>query len=148
MKKLFTLMALGFICTAANAQSDSARVTKEGDTIRIGNIIIINNGNKTDDNKNFNTHITFGRSHKKKLSNVSTNWVIVDLGFANYADKTNYGTTGSYLYNRAGALPLGKSDFKLNTPKSINVNIWFFMQRQGDRRQGNRCPRIRRAGRV
>ncbi|MFM2358692.1 MAG: hypothetical protein RLY16_685, partial [Bacteroidota bacterium] len=36
---------------------------------------------------------------------------------------------GSYVYNRPGAAPLGKSDFALNAGKSINVNIWLFMQK-------------------
>jgi hypothetical protein len=60
---------------------------------------------------------------------VSTNWFIFDFGFSNYIDKTDYGNTGNYLYNRSGAAPLGKSDFNLNTGKSLNVNVWFFMQR-------------------
>ncbi|MBC7890147.1 MAG: hypothetical protein H7Z13_19900 [Ferruginibacter sp.] len=129
MMKLFTLMALVLVCTVANAQTDSPKGSKEADTIRIGNIIITKNGKNSDDSKNSNTHITMGRKQKKKLSNVSTNWGIVDLGFANYADETNYNATGTYIYNRPGAAALSKSDFKLNTGKSVNVNIWFFMQR-------------------
>ena len=66
----------------------------------------------------------------RKEKNVSTNWGIVDLGFSNYEDKTDYGATGSYLVNRPGAYPqIGKNDFKLRSGKSINVNIWFFMQK-------------------
>ncbi len=122
-------MALVFICTAANAQSDSTKVLKESDTIRIGNIIIINKGDKHDEDKSSGTRISIGRPHKKKLSNVSTNWGVLDLGFSNYTDETNYNATGSYLYNRPGAVPLGKSDFNLNDGKSVNVNIWFFIQR-------------------
>lgn len=128
MTKLFTLMALVFICTFANAQSDTLIAPKQGDTIRIGNIIIIKKGGE----RNYdNTNIRMSRDHHRKLSNVSTNWGIVDLGFANYTDKTNYATAGSYLYNvnRPGNAPLGASDFKLNAGKSVNVNIWFFMQR-------------------
>jgi hypothetical protein len=70
-----------------------------------------------------------GRNRKRNTSNVSTNWGVVDLGFSNYDDKTDYSNAGSYLYNRAGTTPLGKNDFKLRTGKSVNVNIWFFMQR-------------------
>lgn len=125
--KLFTLMALVFVCATTNAQNDPPQ--KNTDTIRIGNIIITKNGNgNTDENQKGNTHITMGRKHRK-LSNVSTNWGVVDLGFSNYVDDTNYGNTGSYLFNRPGATPLGKNDFKLRTGKSVNVNIWFFMQR-------------------
>ena len=98
-------------------------------TIRIGNILIINNGEKEKPKKYSNTEPQGKEKHQKKLSNTSTNWIILDLGFANYSDKTNYDNTGSYLYNRPGAAPLGASDFDLNAGKSIDVNIWLFMQR-------------------
>lgn len=130
MKKLITLMAV--VCVSANAmsQSDSATAqTKQGDTIRIGNIIIIKNGEKSTPEKNTDTYIKVERKKNKKLSNVSTNWAIFDIGFTNYSDKTNYGNTGTYLYNRPGAAPLGASDFNLNAGKSVNVNFWLFMQR-------------------
>ena len=131
MTKLFTLMALVFLCTVANAQTDSTTVSKQADTIRIGNIIIITNGGKNEDDKATGTHINIGKKRPKKLTNVSTNWLFFDIGFLNYQDETNYGSIGSYLYNRPNAIPLGENDFKLNTGKgkSINVNIWFFMQR-------------------
>ncbi len=129
MTKLFTLMALVFLCTVAKAQSDSTKVSQEADTIRIGNIIIITNGDKDDTDKTTSTHINIGRNRPKKLTNVSTNWMIFDIGLSNYNDETNYGSAGSYLYNRPSAIPLGQNDFKLNTGKSINVNIWFFIQR-------------------
>ena len=125
--KLFTLMALALICTVANAQTDSTKVDKPADTIRVGNIIIIKKGNKNEAPKTSDTIEVL--KVPKKLSNVSTNWLIVDLGFANYDDATNYAATGGYLYNRPGAAPLGNSDFKLNAGKSVNVNIWFFIQR-------------------
>ncbi|MEO7768032.1 MAG: outer membrane beta-barrel protein [Ferruginibacter sp.] len=132
MTKLFTLMALAAICQSANGQTEPG---KESDTIRIGNIIITKQGNKSNDDdkdrdrdKDFSTHVTWGKNHSKP-GNVSTNWGIVDLGFANYSDETNYALAGSYLYNRAGTVALGKGDFKLNVGKSVNVNIWFFMQR-------------------
>jgi len=129
MTKLFTLMALVFICTAAKAQTDSTGVSNDADTIRIGNIIIIKNGHKGDDNRATERNINIGKRRSNKLSNVSTNWMIFDIGLSNYSDDTNYGSTGSYLYNRPNAIPLGENDFKLNAGKSINVNIWFFMQR-------------------
>ena len=126
MIKLFTLMGLAGICTMTNAQSTPE---KQADAIRVGNIIITRNGNKTEDSKSNNTHFTMEKRFHKKLSNISTNWGILDLGFSNYFDKTNYASTGNYLYNRPGVDPLNKNDFKLRTGQSINVNIWFFMQR-------------------
>ncbi|CAN5383479.1 hypothetical protein BH11BAC3_BH11BAC3_47720 [soil metagenome] len=128
MNKLFTLMAMVMICSVAGAQTDSTSNAKTIDTIRVGNIVIIKDRSKTENEKSVNSHIVFKRT-KRKTSNVSTNWGIVDLGFANYSDKTNYASTGSYLYNRPGTTPLGEGDFKLKSGKSINVNIWFFMQR-------------------
>lgn len=123
MKQLITLLAAAIFCTTASAQTDSTKNDKS-DTIRIGGIIIIKSG------KN-NTDITMGRKNKEKKqqSNISTNWWIVDVGFANYTDKTNYGNTGVYLVNKPGAPVLNESDFKLRAGKSSNVNIWFFMQR-------------------
>ena len=121
-------MALLCNLTSTNAQSDSTvSVKKNNDTIRIGNIIIINR--KNPDEKQSGTNISVTKQERREPKNVSTNWLIVDLGFSNYVDRTNYSNTGGYLYNRAGAAPLGANDFNLNVTKSLNVNIWFFMQR-------------------
>ena len=129
MKQLFTLMAMAMLCTAANAQNDTTiTAPKESDTIRIGNMVIIKKGGGNE-SRNRHVYIDVERKQRRKPANISTNWGIVDLGFANYDDKTNYANTGGYLYNRPGAAPLGKGDFSLNTNKSIDVNIWFFMQR-------------------
>ena len=128
MKQIFTLIALLCYVTSTNAQSDSTvSAKKDNDTIRIGNIIIINR--KNPDEKQSGTNISVTKQERREPKNVSTNWLIVDLGFSNYVDRTNYSNTGGYLYNRAGAAPLGANDFNLNVTKSLNVNIWFFMQR-------------------
>jgi hypothetical protein len=103
-------------------------VPKPKDSIQVGNIIIVTSGEKNNGRSSGIIDV-FERKNKKKQSNVSTNWCIVDIGFANYSDKTNYPKADRYLFNRAGAAPLGHNDFDLNTGKSINVNIWFFMQR-------------------
>ncbi len=128
MKQLITLLAAAIICNAATAQSDTTKNSKS-DTIRIGGMIIVKKGK--DGSKDKSVDITMGRKNpeKKRNSNVSTNWWIVDLGFANYDDKTNYGSTGTYLVNRPGYPALNKNDFKLRSGKSVNVNIWFFMQK-------------------
>lgn len=129
MKQLILLLATAFFCTAINAQTDSTSRSKS-DTIRIGNIIIVKHGKKKDGTDR-NVQIQMGRkqTERKRNSNVSTNWWIVDLGFANYNDQTNYATAGSYLVNRPGYPALDKNDFKLRTGKSINVNIWIMMQK-------------------
>ena len=127
MKQLITFLAAAIICLSATAQTDST-ATKKSDTIRIGGIIIVKNGKNKNDKA---VNITMGRkdSEKRKNANVSTNWWIVDLGFANYTDNTNYATAGSYLVSRPGFPVIDKNDFKLRTGKSVNVNLWFFMQR-------------------
>jgi Outer membrane protein beta-barrel domain len=120
MKRLTLLLATAIICLSATAQEEKK------DTIRIGGMIIVKDGKKNGKNKDFK--VTKNNSPKKR-SNISTNWWILDLGFSNYEDKTNYATAGSYLVNRPGSPAIGKDDFKLRTGKSINVNIWVFMQR-------------------
>ena len=74
-----------------------------------------------------------------EITKLSTHWIILDLGVSNYFDHTNYSQSNPYLYNRLGAaafipsatspLPLSKTDFNVNTFKSLNINIWLFMQR-------------------
>ena len=125
--KLLPLLTLLFTSLFVTAQSDTNRVFTQTDTVRIGKIEIIKYEDKTEGG---HSKIIFrSKSSRKTFSKVSTNWFIFDFGFSNYIDKTDYGNTGNYLYNRQGAAPLGKSDFNLNTGKSLNVNVWFFMQR-------------------
>ena len=128
MKQLITLLATAIFCSASMAQTPVADTLKpkEGDTIRIGNIVIIKKGKAKKE-----VDIAMGRNKtkRKQNANVSTNWWIVDLGYNNYTDKTNYATAGAYLINKPGSPALGASDFKLKAGKSVNVNIWFFMQR-------------------
>ncbi len=127
MKKFTLLMATVLLYMAAKAQ-DSTEVAKEKrDTIRIGNIIIVKKGKRIE-NADSSVSVTLGRKPKYN-SKVSTNWFIIDFGFANYIDKTDYTNTGSYLVNRPGYPDFDKSDFKLRAGKSVNVNIWFVMQR-------------------
>jgi hypothetical protein len=129
MKQLIILLATAILCSAATAQVDSTKKDKN-DTIRIGGIIIVKSGKKSGEGRDVD--ITMGRKNKEKKqnANVSTNWWIVDVGFAGYDDKTNYATVPSaYFANRPGQPVIGPSDFKLRSGKSVNVNIWFFMQR-------------------
>jgi hypothetical protein len=127
MKKLILLLAMAIICLQVTAQEDSVKTKQNKDTIHVGGIIIVKKGNGKNDS---DLSVKFSGGHKKnKKSNVTTNWLILDLGFSNYTDNTNYANTGSYLVNRPGYPALDKHDFNLNAGKSANVNIWFFMQR-------------------
>lgn len=104
-----------------------------GDSIVVGNFVIVRK-NKNGHNIGSSVNITIDNdtykiSHKRKQSNISTNWIIFDLGFTNFRDNTNYITaqTMGYLNPVNGALT--KNSFALNTGKSSNFNLWFFMQK-------------------
>jgi hypothetical protein len=125
MKQLILLLATAIICLNSTAQDVPEKKDEKKDTIRVGGMIIVKKGKKSGD-----VSVKIGTDNgKKKRKNISTNWWIVDLGFANYSDKTNYANAGSYLINRPGYPALDKNDFKLKAGKSVNVNVWVFMQR-------------------
>ena len=140
MKKFTLLMAMAFIGLSSKAQEDSipVKISKadstysatNNDTIRVGNILIIKRNKKGSENGDKDNSVVMSREPRRKTnSKVETNWGVLDIGFANYNDQTDYGNTGSYLVNKLGTPGFGKGDFKLRTGKSINLNIWFFMQR-------------------
>jgi len=124
------------LCLGLNgwAQSDStAKIDTtrppQPDTIRVGNLIIIRSGKPDryrDRDHNYTDYVRVHRRHSVyKPSNISTNWGILDIGFANYHDKTNYASASAQSF-APGAT---KDWFGLRTGKSVDVNIWIFMQR-------------------
>jgi hypothetical protein len=124
MRKFYLLVAGLCMALGATAQTDTT-VTPEHhpDTLKIGNLIIIKKNKGRYEKGDTAIYIT---RRKRKNENVSTNWWIMDFGFSNYNDKTNYGSAATQSFVKP---TLGKDDFKLRTGKSINVNIWIFMQR-------------------
>jgi hypothetical protein len=115
--------------TLVFAQSDSVKVEKSNDTIHIGGMIILKKGEA---NEKKRVTVTVSNPHsRQKMSNVSTSYMIFDLGFANWEDKTNYAqaTSNGYIVNSPLSPGISANDLKLRTIKSVNVNIWFFMQR-------------------
>jgi hypothetical protein len=102
------------------AQNDSTGKDTKADTIRIGGMVIIKKSGKDDDKK-----VIISNRQKKKPSNLSTNWWIVDLGFANFHDQTNYSSAEAQAFAPSSS----KDQFDLRTGKSVNVNIWAFMQK-------------------
>jgi hypothetical protein len=125
MKRIFILMAGICFALSGLAQTDTTGPKKEGDTIKVGNMIIIKKGKSGGSDNDDEVHIR-RRKNTYRQSNISTNWGIVDLGFANFRDETNYALARSqgFIANN-----VGEDQFDLRGGKSVNVNIWFFMQR-------------------
>jgi len=122
MKQVCLLLAgIGMALTGL-AQVDSTKEDKS-DTIRIGNMIIIKKHGRTSSGDDMEAKSYKRRNYKPE--NISTNWFIVDIGFANLNDQTDYTSAGAADF----APGLDKDDFKLRTGKSSNVNIWVVMQR-------------------
>ncbi|MBW0179075.1 outer membrane beta-barrel protein [Sediminibacterium sp.] len=139
MKRLAIVTAAFLLSGSLFAQTDSTG--NNSDTVKVGNFIIIKknkDGNSSSsDNKGIwkdwdrNFDIKIERRNRAKR-NISTNWWIMDLGFTNFRDQTNYtnAQAGGYFRNfRPADGAVNQNSFKLNTGKSTNVNIWFFMQK-------------------
>lgn len=128
MKRIFTLCIA--ICTMMTGFAQADTTAKPApDTIKIGGMVIIREkGSKPEKDEDSKGLRIPARRHNDKPSNISTNWWIVDLGFSNYNDKTNYANADAQAI--AGLAYAGNKDWaKLRGGKSRNVNIWFFMQR-------------------
>ncbi|HVG40736.1 MAG TPA: outer membrane beta-barrel protein [Chitinophagaceae bacterium] len=136
MKKIYILMAALLAAEANFAQTgttndggtktDSTKI--DADTIKVGNLIIIKKNKETHSNSKT---VTIEKKPGKP-SKFSTNWGILDIGFANLNDETDYGSAdaGDYLRTtRAGEKPFTKEDLNLRTGKTSNINIWIVMQR-------------------
>ena len=99
--------------------------TEKNDTIRVGGITIIKKAGSNDREVISRDRQVRIPSRKRKPQNVSTNWWIVDLGFAGLNDNTNYTSAAAQSF-----APGSNEDwFDLRSGKSRNVNVWFFMQR-------------------
>ncbi len=135
MKQLACAAAFLLVAGAGFAQTDST--AKSTDTVKVGNFIIIkkNNGSVSSSEKKENRNNSYEfkvERRPRKRSNISTNWWIMDLGFANMRDNTNYlsAQTGGYFKTlRAADGAVTQNSYKLIPGKSSNVNIWFFMQK-------------------
>ena len=130
MKRITLMVAAIMVAMAGYAQTDST--TQKSDTVRIGKYVIIKkqkNPSGSSDEKS--TTVVIER-RKQKPTNISTNWWILDLGFANVKDETIYGSAAANNYLktiRPGETPFTKNDLDLRAGKSSNVNVWIFMQR-------------------
>ena len=124
------LMGALLLCLTVSAQTDTVMIQKK-DTMRVGSIIIIKEGTENSSERIERKHehwSNHGRSRWK--NNVSTNWLVVDLGFLNHHDKTNYASAEAqgFVHGQTPGNPAAKSDFTVKTG-SFNFNLWLFMQR-------------------
>lgn len=122
MKKLNMALALLFFALIVNAQ-ETKKDHASTDTVRVGNMIIIK---KRNPNKSV---VEVSSEKKKKNSRITTNWLVTDLGFSNFANNTDFALANAGPYLQPNGNPFSKRDFNLRDGKSINVNIWLFMQR-------------------
>jgi hypothetical protein len=105
--------------------SGNDTIPSRNDTIRVGSLIIIKNGKGVEGDNSEVVRVHRRHNNNYKPSNISTNWIILDLGFTNYNDKTNYASASAQQF-----APGATSDwFRLRSGKSVDVNIWLFMQR-------------------
>jgi len=109
--------------TTKNPTDITAKTTGTADTIKVGGMIIVRTPGEDGDNKLKNIQIS--NNKRKKNTNVTTNWWIVDLGFSNWNDNTLYGSPSAQDF----APGLTEDHFDLRSGKSVNVNIWMFMQK-------------------
>src|SRR5215216_6821069 len=101
MKRVIYAVAALMLTVSGFAQQDTTK-PNEPDTIKVGNFVIIkkNKSSNTSDTSNrSNTHVLVdigsgkgGSYHRRHKSIVGTNWLIFDFGFANWRDKTVYGS--------------------------------------------------------
>ncbi len=136
------------------SKEDTTSVYIDSNIIRIGKIVIhqkatnflISPLSKTDED---NTHVYISDStktkndksnsatkvftleienNKKTKKNIATNFLMLDIGFNNVSDRSNYALPS--ISGPNGYFPDGTADqLDLRNGKSINVNLWFFMQR-------------------
>lgn len=116
------LAALALSIGLTSFSQDSTR-KNEPDTIKIGGMVIIKKSDKGDTTGN---RITIGQRRKTKNPNLQTNWWVADLGFANYTDNSNYSSAQASGFVSS---EINEDQLKLRTGKSVNVNLWVFMQR-------------------
>jgi hypothetical protein len=126
MKKV--IVAIAALLAVGNVLAQSDTTKPRPDTMVIGNFVIIkkDKDHSGDTTKDVSIQIS---KRKRKNSNISTNWSIIDIGFANLRDQTAYGSAEANGYLQGGGQNFTSADMKLRTSKSSNVNYWLFMQK-------------------
>lgn len=127
MKRIFTLCVALCSITTLFAQTDTTgtNTVPKDDTIRIGGMVIIRKPGSKDRQVIRDKEYTMKNRKTGKQSNLTTNWWIMDIGFANFKDNTDYGSAAAQAY----APGSNATWFDLKDFKSRTVNLWFFMQK-------------------
>lgn len=134
MKQVLLILLLAAGSMTGFAQQDSTIVRRDSipeqaDTIRVGGIIIIK---KQGDNSSYDVQKAekYYPNRRYKKSKITTNWLIMDVGFSGYNDRTNYATQEAQDFMRfQNGVPASKGDYALRGSRISNFNLWFFMQR-------------------
>jgi hypothetical protein len=129
MKRIFTLCVALCIIITGFAQTDTTGTQNKppaNDTIRIGGMIIIRKAGSKDKEIVRDKEYKMRNRRGDKPSNLTTNWWILDLGFSNYNDESNYVNAALNGFVAPG---INEDDLQLKGGKSRNVNVWFFMQK-------------------
>jgi hypothetical protein len=136
-------------------KNDTLVLTSKNDTIRIGSLLIVTK--KEAEDRNFKTVLkigdaSYGKTNDgelgwikgdfkktrieiakgpRKLKNLETNWWTLDLGFANYHDKSPvmYWLAANPNVLPYGPGPINPKSLSLNNKKSTNVNLWIVQQK-------------------
>src|SRR5689334_8844347 len=103
-RMLLATVALGTtMCSFAQTDSTYTGTTARPDTIRVGGMVIVRDG-KGEQGKSRSISFS-GRRHRNVNANFLSTGPILDLGFSNFVDRTNYASA------EAQALaPGGKDD--------------------------------------
>ncbi|MEO6611539.1 MAG: outer membrane beta-barrel protein [Chitinophagaceae bacterium] len=127
MKRIFTLCVALCSITAVFAQTDTTGTNSipKDDTIRIGGMVIIRKPGSKDRQIIRDKEYTMKNRKAGNQSNVTTNWWIMDIGFANFKDNTDYSSAAAQAY----APGSNATWFDLKDFKSRTINLWFFMQK-------------------
>ncbi len=127
MKSILLVCVAACLFNSGFAQNDTTGKKQTNDTIRIGGMIIVKKAgtNEREIITGDRTVKIPSRKNKEKPENITTNWWIIDIGYAGFNDKTNYAS----LETQAFAPGSNEDWFDLRGGKSRNVNVWFFMQR-------------------
>jgi hypothetical protein len=115
--KILPTLLISLTVGSVMAQNDN----QKNDTTEV--VMTVVKEKKFDSTMKNTGHECEGSKHKR--GNIITSFWGFDIGFSNYADNTNYGSSAAQTY----APGSDANYFDLRNGKSINVNIWLMTQK-------------------